>query len=180
MTRSKIDALGLEPGGRKSEPSESYDTFEPTTVPELRHLRAHYCAKKEHDHFSEQKKSYHTLEPTPGCDRRKPRLTSLPLTRLGNVFADPSAAASCERQTIATDRLDMQALPTARKARAVLTENLIPVEKSAAASRDCGTIPNSSTERPWSKEEWMSGLLKSRAILTKQEWDEIWIDFYKE
>ena len=153
MTRSKIDALGLEPGGRKSEPSESYDTFGPTTVPDA---------------------------PTPGCDSRKPRLTCLPLTRLGNVFADPSAAASCERQTIATDRLDMQALRTARKARAALTENHIPVEKSAAASRDCGTIPHSSTERPWRKEEWLSCYNRSTATLTAEEWAEIWEGFLVE
>ena len=118
MTRSRIDALGLEPGGCKSEPSESYDTFEPTTVPDA---------------------------PTPGCDSRKPRLTCLP-----------------------------------RKARAALTEYHITVEKSAAASRDCGTIPHSSTERPWRKEEWLSCYHRSTATLTAEEWAEIWEGFLVE
>lgn len=67
-----------------------------------------------------------------------------------------------------------------RKARPALTEYHITVEKSAAASRDCGTIPHSSTERPWRKEEWLSCYNRSTATLTAEEWAEIWEGFLVE
>ena len=158
-----------------SEPSGSYNIVETTAVPDS----FDQCLTS----FKAWENNYKSrVEPMPGCDHRMPRpgesritLTdhldmpashrapppcALPTCRLipklGVVSADTAAAVSCERRMVATDHFDVPALISARS--------------TCAASTTNDTL----RESPW---HVATASNAASAVITKEEWDQIWHGF---